>query len=96
LEFLPVYPDPSGDANDLGRNPSIENTHREAVIEQPPLHPITAKSPTVDPGARGDAHKNRSNSPFKTASDGSVLVEKQITLKIKLLAFHRTDILYLR
>jgi hypothetical protein len=56
LEFLPVYPDPSDDVNDLGKNPPIEKTHREAVIK-PPLQPLTAKSPTVDPEARGIANK---------------------------------------
>jgi hypothetical protein len=41
LEFLTVNPEAPGDADDLGRKPSIENTHREAILEQPPLQPQT-------------------------------------------------------
>jgi len=57
LEFLTVHPDATGDSKDLGRNPSIENTHRETAMEQPTLQPLTAKSPTVDQGTPGDADK---------------------------------------
>jgi len=56
LEFLTVNPDAPGDEHDLGRNPSIENRCREAILEQPSLQPLIAKCPTIASGERGDTH----------------------------------------
>jgi serine/threonine protein kinase len=69
LEFLTVNPDTPGDEHDLGRNPSIENRHREATLEQPPLQPLIAKCLTIASGERGNAHESRSNSSFQIAGD---------------------------
>jgi len=41
FQFLTVEPDARGDGDDLGRNPSINNGHCEAVLEPPPLQPLT-------------------------------------------------------
>jgi hypothetical protein len=41
VEFLTVDRDAPGDADDLGRSPSIKNTQHEAVLEQPPHQPLT-------------------------------------------------------
>jgi len=41
FQFLTVDRDAPDSANDLGRNPSIEDTHREAVLEQSSLQPLT-------------------------------------------------------
>ena len=35
LEFLNIEPDVPGDAEDIGRNPSIESRHHEAILEAP-------------------------------------------------------------
>jgi len=44
-----------GDACDLARTPSIENTHCEAIVEKPPLQPLTLDFRTVEPEAPGEA-----------------------------------------
>jgi len=46
LQLLTVNPEAPGNADDLGRNPSIENTHREAILEQP-LQPQTVMQEQV-------------------------------------------------
>ena len=69
LEFLTVDPDAPGDTHDLGTNPSIENRHHEAILEQPRLQPLIAKCPTIASGERGNAHESRSNSSFKRVGD---------------------------
>ena len=70
LKFLTVDPDAPGDAHDLGRNPSIENAHRGAIQEQPPVQSLIAKRPTTDSGERADTDESRSISPFNFTSEG--------------------------
>ena len=55
LDSLTVDAEVPGDACDLGRNPSNEHTHCEAIIEQPPLQQLTLNYLTDDEGAPSDA-----------------------------------------
>jgi hypothetical protein len=43
FQFTTIDPDTPGDAGGLGRSPSIKNTYREAILEQPPLKPQNVK-----------------------------------------------------
>jgi hypothetical protein len=36
---MAIDPDAPGDADELGRNPSIENAYCEAILERPPRKP---------------------------------------------------------
>jgi len=47
FQFLTIDQDAPGDADGLGRKPSIKKTHREAVPEQPPLEPLITEVSTT-------------------------------------------------
>jgi hypothetical protein len=55
VKFMTVDTEATDDGDDLARNSSIKNTQREAILEPPSLLQPTAKCPTIDAGARGDA-----------------------------------------
>jgi hypothetical protein len=69
LKFFTIDPDAPGHADESERNTSIENTHREHILEQPPPQPLNAQCPATDTGARGDADESRNSTSFKSAVD---------------------------
>jgi len=71
-QFLTVDRDTPGNSDDLGRNPSIEDTHREAILEQPPVNPLTMEMEVSTTGSLLiSCHKQLS---FKLRVTGAVTV----------------------